>query len=231
MITPPEQCVRLAARAMHENGLAHAYGHVSARLDEDAFLASPPAPLGLDGAAPLIRIEVDGELPPAALGELRLHQSIYRARPDVGGICRVQPPAVMALSALGRAPRVLHGLGAYFAPSAPFWPNPGLVRAAATAEAVARALGDANAIVLRGNGAVAVGASLEIAACHAFFLEDAARLELALGGLAREALVYTPDEARTRAVSGGGLYERMWAYLTRSAGPPHPDLPPERTLP
>lgn len=217
---PPDAAlaVRLAARALGRHGLAHAYGHVSARDGDGRFLVSPPQPLSsVAPGDPGVAVPLSqGPLPPRALPEVRMHRAIYRLRPDVGGICRFQSPALMALSALGRTPRVLHGLGAYFAPRPPLWPGTALVRDDDSAGAVAEMMGTGRAIVLRGNGAVTAGASLMEAACLAFFLEDAARLEIALlpaaaGGA--EPIPYTADEAAQRAVGTGGLFERMWHFL------------------
>ncbi|WP_290438419.1 class II aldolase/adducin family protein [Sphingobium phenoxybenzoativorans] len=207
----------MAARAMGRHGLAHAYGHVSARLNAESFLVSPAQPLGTVGLdEPGVQVPLDGDLPPGALPEVRIHREIYRRRPSIGGICRVQSPAVMALSALGETPRALHGLGTYFAPAPPLWPGVALVRDDAQAVAVAEMMGDAAAIVLSGNGAVIAGETLEEAASLAFFLEDAAKIELALlparaaGRTPRE---YTADEVAKRAVRAGALFERMWQFL------------------
>ncbi len=204
----------MAARAMARHGLAHAYGHVSRRLDEKRFLVSPAKPLGL--VAPTdegVTVHLDEPLPPGALPEVRVHREIYRRRPDAGGVVRIQPPAVMALSALRRTPRALHGLGAYFAPQPPLWPGVALVRDDENAAEVANLLGDGRAIVLAGNGCVCVGETIRHAAAHAFFLEDAARIELALLAAPEPPVEYTPDEVRLRATSAGGLYERMWDFL------------------
>jgi len=209
--------VRLAARAMGRHGLAHAYGHVSARLDEERLRVCPPVPMiTVAPGAPGVTVIIDQPLPDGVLPEVRMHQAIYRARPDVGGICRVQPPAVLALSALGKTPRVLSGLGAYFWPAPALWESTALVRDDASATAVAAALGDGAAIVLRGNGAVVVGPDIRTAAALAFFLEDAARTELAIlparaAGI--QPLEYSAEEAAARAIRTGGLFERMWHFL------------------
>lgn len=205
--------MRLAARAMDRHGLAHAYGHVSMRLDAKSFLVSPGQPLGTVGMAePGVFVCLDTELPAGALPEVRMHREIYRRRAEVGGIVRVQPFAVTALSALGRTPRALHGLGAYFAPSPPLWDGTALIRDDGQAAAVADLMGGAAAIVLRGNGCVTAGTSIEEAAALAFFLEDAAKIELALlpTTAARE---YSAGEAAARATKSGALFERMWTYL------------------
>lgn len=206
--------LRLAARAMHRHGLAHAYGHVSVRLDPESFLVTPAQPLGtVAPGEPGVVVPIDGALPPGALPEVRIHREIYRGQPHVGGICRVQPPAVMALSALGETPRALHGLGTYFAPRPPLWPGVALVRDDPQALAVAQMMGAARAIVLSGNGAVTAGETLEEAAGLAFFLEDAARLELAVLAAGKQPREYTADEVAQRAVKAGALFERMWQYL------------------
>ncbi|HEY0315120.1 MAG TPA: class II aldolase/adducin family protein [Sphingomonas sp.] len=209
--------VRLAARAMARHGLAHAYGHVSARIDDGHFLVSPPQPLGtVEADDPGVVVRIDGELPARALPEVRIHREIYRRRPQVGAVCRFQSPAVMALSALGETPHALHGLGTYFAPFPPLWSNVQLVRDDERAVRVAEAMGENAAIVLRGNGAVTAGGSIEEAAAFAFFLEDAARIELALlpaRAAGRKPREYTPDESARRAVKAGALIERMWHFL------------------
>ena len=212
----PTRDVCLAARAIARHGLAHAYGHVSARLDERTFLVTGPQPLGrtrLTGGAALVTCPLDGALAPGALPEVRIHQEVYRTRPEVGGICRFQSPSVLALSAVGRTPRALHGLGTYFAPGAPLWDDPALVRDPERAAAVVQLLGTGRAVVLRGNGAVTVGPSVREAACHAFFLEDAARLELAVLASGETPVPYTAEQARKRGAGDQNLYDRMWDFL------------------
>ena len=206
--------VRLAARALARHGLVHAYGHVSARLDPERFVVTPAHPLGrvrLDTG--LVTCAIEGALPEGALPEVRMHQEIYRARPEVGGVCRFQSPKIIALSAIQRTPRALHGLGAYFAPEPPLWDDPMLVRDQERAAAVALRLGAGRAIVLRGNGAVTVGASVREAACHAFCLEDAAGVELAVLATGREATPYTAEQATRRAGGDRQLYDRMWEFM------------------
>ncbi|MDB5729290.1 MAG: class aldolase and adducin N-terminal domain protein 3 [Noviherbaspirillum sp.] len=211
--------VRKAARAMGRHKLVHAYGHVSARLSEEEFLVCSSRPMGCiapgqDG----IRVPVRGDLPNGVLPEVRIHQQIYGLRPDVGGICRIQPPRLMSLSTLRVTPRPRNGSGTYFAPQPPLWDDPMLARSDEKAHALAAALGGARAIVMRGNGAVCVGANIEEAACMAFLLEDAASIELDVlqvrNGGANEAAIYTQEEVAARAVSTGGLFERMWDFLT-----------------
>jgi HCOMODA/2-hydroxy-3-carboxy-muconic semialdehyde decarboxylase len=211
--------IGLAARALARAGLVHAYGHCSLRINSECFIVSSPKPLGLidAGDAP-VTVPTAGPLPPNALPEVIVHQNIYRRRSDVRGIARFQSPQLMALSTLGLTPRARHGFGAYFAPCPPLYPNPLLVRDPLGAQALVEQLGSARAIVMRGNGAVTVGTSIEEAVVMAWYLEDAARVELAVLGTGLKGLEFTPSEVSGRAITQGRLIERMWDWLT--AGDP-----------
>ena len=165
-------------------------------------------------------VRLDGPLPDGVLGEVRIHREIYRRRPDVGGICRTMPPHAMALAALGKTPKVRHGFGSYFAPSPPMWGDPLLLRDDTDAARLADTMGNARAILMRGNGAVTAGESLPQAVVFCWYLEDACRVELEAlrAGLADKAPLFTPEQVAVRAVGTGRIYERMWEYLT--AGDP-----------
>ena len=163
-------------------------------------------------------VPVDGPLPEGVLGEVRIHQRIYARRPDVGGICRTQSPQVMALSTLRRTPRPRHGFGAYFAPEVPLWDDPQLIRSAERAEGVAATLGDARAVVMRGNGPVITGRDLIQAVVLSWYLEDAARVELEVLKTGLDGAVLSTGEAAERATEAGRIYERMWEHL--AAGDP-----------
>jgi HCOMODA/2-hydroxy-3-carboxy-muconic semialdehyde decarboxylase len=209
--------IALASRAVSRAGLAHAYGHCSLRVDTQHFLVSPAKPLGLvrPDDAP-VRVAIEGPLPAEVLGEVRIHQRIYRTRADVGGVVRFQSPKVVSLSSLGRTPRARHGFGSYFAPQPPLWNDPRLVRDDVRATGVVAALGAARAIVLRGNGAVAVGTTLEEACVMAWYLEDAARVELDVLASGEEGVLLSEEESADRATLQGRIVERMWDWLTRS---------------
>jgi HCOMODA/2-hydroxy-3-carboxy-muconic semialdehyde decarboxylase len=86
-------------------------------------------------------VSVRGPLPAGTLGEVRLHQQIYQRRVDVQGIVRYQSPRLMSLSSMGRTPLARHGFGSYFAPHAPLWRDPRLVRDDDRAAAAADLLG------------------------------------------------------------------------------------------
>ncbi|NBR30391.1 MAG: class II aldolase/adducin family protein [Betaproteobacteria bacterium] len=211
-----EEKVRQAARGLASAGLVHAFGHCSARIDEQHFLVCAAMPMGLivDEAGTVVAI--DGPLPEGVLGEVRAHQAIYAARADVGGICRIMPPALMALSTLGVTPAPRHGLGAYFAPAPPLWDDPRLLRDNDLAARLAAVLSNARAIVMRGNGAITVGRTIEEATTFAFFLEDAARIERDVRAMGFDPSLglLDEDEIAARQTLAGGVIDRAWRWLT-----------------
>ncbi len=207
--------VRAAARALARAHLVHAYGHCSLRLDDRHFLVCAAKPMGMIGADESgTVVPIEGELPDGVLGEVRIHQHIYRLRPEVGAVARSMPRDVMTLSAARITPVPRHGMGAYFSPSVPLWDDAQLVRSDEQARGVATTLGKAPAVVMRGNGAVVAAAGIEQAVVLTWYLEDAARIELQLraAGLA-DSPPLSADDASRRATGAGRIFERMWEYL------------------
>ncbi|MGI4717323.1 MAG: class II aldolase/adducin family protein [Janthinobacterium lividum] len=224
--TPSQQrSLRIAARALARAGLVHAYGHCSLRLDAGHFLVCAPKPMALitaDDAG--VVVPVDGPLPDGVLGEVRIHQHIYRDRPETGSVMRSMPQTVMSLSTARCTPQRRHGMGAYFPAPVPLWDDPQLIRTDEQAAGVARTLGDGNVVVMRGNGAVIAAPTLEKALVLTWYLEDAARVELQVrsAGLEGPGVVLDESEAALRATGAGRIFERMWDYLT--AGDPESSL-------
>ncbi|MCI3206224.1 MULTISPECIES: class II aldolase/adducin family protein [Pandoraea] len=219
-----DRAVRVAARTLARAGLAHAYGHCSARLDADRFVVCAARPMGLLGVGETgTVVPIDGPLPDGVLGEVRLHQHIYRSRPEIGAVARTMPPKTMSLSTLRRTPRALHGPGTYFAPGVPLWDDPQLIRSDEQAAAVIDTMGTNAAVVMRGNGAVVAADTLEAMVALTWYLEDAARVDLDVLALEATlpAAVLSGDECQARATRSGRIIERMWEYL--SAG--DPELP------
>ncbi|WP_018439463.1 class II aldolase/adducin family protein [Trinickia symbiotica] len=209
--------LRVAARALARHGLVHAYGHVSVRLDPNRFLVCAARPMALIRAGETGTIvAVTGPLPEGVLGEVRVHQQIYARRPDVRAVARIMPPAVMALSTAHRTPRPRHGFGSYFRRGAALWDDPQLLRDDVAAKSLAQTLGDETAVVMRGNGAVIAADSLMRAVVLCWYLEDAARVELAIlgAGLEQASAVLGEAECGRRATASGQIFERMWDYLT-----------------
>lgn len=95
--------------------------------------------------------------------ELRMHLNIYRARGDVCAVVHTHSPALKALAEDDENPLGL--------PTAPVYP----VGSAELAQGCTEYLGSSPAVLLRGHGAVAVGASLSEAYSRALGYENEAK--------------------------------------------------------
>ena len=126
-------------------GLVTAFGHLSCRMAEDHVLITPPMPLGrLTAEVDWTELDLSaGELPVGVPREAWIHLTIARRRPDVGAICRAQPPVAAALGSAGVSIVPLHGQGAFVGPRVPVFDDAVLVRDEARAEALAARLGNA----------------------------------------------------------------------------------------
>jgi HCOMODA/2-hydroxy-3-carboxy-muconic semialdehyde decarboxylase len=207
-----------AAQALSRANLVHAYGHVSVRSDKASCWVTASKPLGLiDENDEPHWIDFNQPLSENVLGEVRIHREVYRRSPHVNAIVRAMPPNVMVLAAYGIVPQPRHGFGAYFSPAPYLWNDPQLLRDDAQAALLADGLVESGsrAALMRGNGSVVCGASIEEAVVLTWYLEDMARIELEgrKAGLAHPML--SPQECARRAVWGGAILDRMWDHLTR----------------
>jgi ribulose-5-phosphate 4-epimerase/fuculose-1-phosphate aldolase len=205
-------------------GLVTAFGHVSARAGE-SMLITPAADLaGVTGAG-LIEVPLEdsrpgGTLPAGAPAEAWAHLALYRARPDTAAIARAQPPSAFAVAAAVTMMVPLHGQAAWLGESVPVYDDAALLRSPDRAERAARCLPAGEALLLRGNGALTLGAAPGLAVARMWLL--AAACDVYLAALAASgANPVTPlsanEVASWRAVSGE-LLPRLWQHLRRRAG-------------
>lgn len=170
------QLVAAGARLAAAGLVRASEGNVSARLTRTTCLVTPTGSVtGRMSGAELVEVAIDGQaLSPRASSEVLLHLEVYRRRPDVAAIVHAHPPRVLGLAAKGALPdcgfldedeivfgRVLE---------APYFSE----GSRALANAAADALTDSVACVLLDHGAVAVGATVEIALARMLNLERAA---------------------------------------------------------
>ncbi|MFI8461825.1 class II aldolase/adducin family protein [Kitasatospora sp. NPDC085464] len=213
--------VAVAARTLAALGLVSAFGHVSARHG-DHMLITPPADLAKACTDTLLNIPLDTEaLPAGAPGEAWAHLAVYRARPDVRAVARATPESAFAVggTASGTIPP-LHGQGALLGEAVPVHDDARLMRSAGIAEGTARTLGNADAVVLRGNGALTTGDAPGHAVARMWLLDATCRLHLAAR---RAGAVHslTREEITAWRAAGPPLLDRLWAHL-RSLGGPSP---------
>ncbi|HLN04978.1 MAG TPA: class II aldolase/adducin family protein [Acidimicrobiales bacterium] len=219
-----------ASRILSAEGLVEAFGHVSARLSRTRFVLTPRK--GLSSVSPddLLHVEVRfGAAPtvevvrgdPAALPvEAVIHAAVYMARPEVGGIVRDHGEASTVLGITGAPLRPIHALGAIGPAVVPVLDTPRLVADWSAGEQLARTLGGASALLLRGNGRVVVGSSVEEACARAILLEESARIQLAARSAGLEPRYLTAEEMEdaVRDLANPGQVKRVWDHYCAKHG-------------
>ncbi|HWL85274.1 MAG TPA: class II aldolase/adducin family protein [Polyangiaceae bacterium] len=217
-----EQLV-IANHILADQGVVDAFGHVSVRHPErpDRFFLSrsmAPSRVGRedivehdDGGAP---IGANGR---AAYVERFIHAEMYRSREDVMAIVHSHSPSVIPFSVSSVGLRPVYHMSSFLSRVARFEIREHfgretdlLIRDAEKGRHLARALGDANVVLLRGHGSVAVGRDLREAVFRAFYLEVNARIQsqaLALGG---EIEFLTDEEAHAATEANASQTARPW---------------------
>jgi len=177
--------VAAVARTLARMGFVHAFGHVTCRSPGGVLLTPTSSPLATLDPGDVLELDRAGRLLHGAAARLPLeapmHLAIYARREDVGAVCRAHAPATAAWACTGTPPPLLHGFGGMVEPVA-VWDDPDLIASEQAAAEVAATLGEAPALLLRGNGGLTVGATLDEALVRAWCLEDRCRIALVLGG-------------------------------------------------
>lgn len=116
--------------------------------------------------------------------ESTMHIEAYRARPDIGAVIHTHPVYSIALGASRQNLDILSHDGLLFPHGVPvFDGTAGLVTTPEQARAVAAAMGEGRAVLLRNHGILAVGQDIRWALLAALTLERAALLQCVASGL------------------------------------------------
>ena len=163
----------MALRIIYKEGLSDAFAHLSMLSDQgNEMMFMPRKSPALIKSEELFFVDFDKPVPQSSL-----HQAIYKARPDVKAVFHFHSPAVILLSVVGQTIRPMHNYSAIFYEGVPLYTGTGQVESPARAGEMAKLLGNAKALMLRGHGAVVVGQSIREVCMLALFLEESARLQ------------------------------------------------------
>ena len=208
-----------ASHILHQQGIAAAFGHVSARIPgTDTFVFPPrmsPALVRFDN---LLELDVEGN---QLCGDGRpntefwIHARIYNARPDVQSICHVHPPSCVVLSSLGETIRPLHASGAVFKNDVQVFDPITLIRTRELGDAVADTLGDHGAMLLRGHGVNVAAKDVRRVCVMTLWMEEAANFQLRAMA-AGKPRYFTAEELENiyPQVSGEDVSNRVWEYFS-----------------
>lgn len=205
---------------LDREGITDGFGHVSIRIaGTEAFLTIAGVSPGCATLDRLVLLDFNGRYlggeksPPY---EWPIHACIMRARPDVMSVCHTHSKWSSLFSVLEGGLRPIH-MYAKFLPvkGPPIYPAAGLIATVERGEALAVALKDSAAVLLRAHGDAVVGASLEQAILRTIqlaFLGELAHMAVAHG----EPLYMTGDELATFSADQS-FPARPWEYYLNRA--------------
>jgi len=212
-----------ACRILSHEGLVQGFGHVSARVpNSELFVITPRISLALVTEKDLLLSNLKGEVvkgksqPPF---EAPLHTAIFNRRSDVHAIARIHGRKANYFSVTDKKIEPVHNHGSFFSGGVPLFPKTDLISTRELGEELAATLGKRPAILLRGNGQVAVGRTISEAVMMAIYLEEAA--DMLYGALQiGTPVLFSAEESASRqeeTLPPVDL-ERAWNYFKSRIG-------------
>jgi ribulose-5-phosphate 4-epimerase/fuculose-1-phosphate aldolase len=225
--TPAEaaQQVSLACRILAQHGHEDlTLGHVSVRGPAEGTTHIKRKGKALHEVLPddvmVLPLDTeDGYRTRGAHLESTLHIEAYRARPDVGAVIHTHPVYSIALGASRQSLEILSHDALLFPGGVPvFDGTSGLVTTPAEGRAVAAAMGNGRAVLLRNHGILAVGQDVRWALLAALTLERAAQLQCVASTLGELVPVQAELAAELSAMKyQDDFAQEYWASWCRDA--------------
>jgi ribulose-5-phosphate 4-epimerase/fuculose-1-phosphate aldolase len=214
----------LANHILYNEGIVDGFGHVSVRHDKraDRFLISRSVAPATVVAEDIMECDYEGE-PQDARGrktylERYIHSEIYRARPDVMAVVHSHSPCIIPFGTTRGGLRPICHMSGFLGAGVPnfeirdFAGNNSdmLIRSRGLGADLARTLGSAHFILMRGHGSTAVGPSLKLAVARAIWAESNAKLQAQSAPMG-EVNFMTEGEAAATMATNEALVDRPWA--------------------
>jgi ribulose-5-phosphate 4-epimerase/fuculose-1-phosphate aldolase len=200
-------------------GLNEGFGHISARIPgEEKCLITTRDALAFLQPQEIEEVDFNGtkltkNSPGGAPNEVFLHVNVYKARKDVMAVARTQSPWCEIFGIRMEPVKPVHDLGAILMGETALLDEPQLGDVPHVGDQMIEKLGDKVAILLRGNGNVVTGRSVEEAVVRAVFLDESARLQYQAQMLGKDTVHYFSEkeiEAHGMALSRPDRTQRAW---------------------
>jgi ribulose-5-phosphate 4-epimerase/fuculose-1-phosphate aldolase len=219
-----------ANRILADQGVLDGWGHVSVRhpRDPNHYLLSRSRAPELISAEDIMEFDLDSN-PVDGRGRLLyterfIHGEIYKARPDVVAIVHTHATALIPFG-ISKVPlKPVYHRSAFIAAGVPVFEireragmTDMLIRDQAFGRALADALGNHPAALMRGHGAVVVGPSLQRVVGRSIFLPLNATLQMQAAALGGPITYLDPEEARKIEEREGYGLARAWEAWKRKA--------------
>lgn len=216
-----------ADRILAAHEIVDAYGHVSVRSAQNPrhyFMSRALAP-ELVTAQDILEYDLDSNVVGSSAAGLFLerfiHGEVYKARPDVKAVVHCHTPSLIPFGATNVPLRAIFGLAGFIAEGIPVFEirktagmTDLLIRDTARGRALAQTLGNKPAALMRGHGAVVVGASIPLVVGRCVYLDLNARVQAQAMALSKHVTYLTPEEGK---LSVADDYRRAWELWRRKA--------------
>ena len=229
----------LANRILADQGVLDGFGHVSARHDKypNRFLMSQSRAPAAVTTADIKQFELDGR----PIGEVLkpplerfIHSEIFRARPEVMAVVHSHSPAVIPFGVTDVPLRAICHVSAFIGVRAPVFEirdtagddSSLLITTPYLGTALAKALGNAPLVLMRGHGDAVVGGSIRQAVYRAIYTEMNARQQseaMRLGSVN----FLTKGEAASAALSIESDLSKPWEHWLKCLKGGHHRVWPE----
>ncbi len=210
----------MSSRMLFNAGLVDYSGHISVRVPGSDHLLILPHPVSraVVVADDMVVTDFEGkwiEGKYKAPSEVHMHARAYKARSDIQSVAHLHNHMVATLSMVDKPfypassnPGAFFGRGAL-----PKYMDPALIHTNEQGDLVARALGSADAVMLRGHGSMVVGQAIEWVFAACVDLEEAAS-RFYKAALLGPVLVYNDDETQ-RVMQGRRndfVVQKIWDH-------------------
>lgn len=219
-----------ANRILYQQDVLDGFGHVSVRSDKDPshFLMSRSMAPGLVTANDIMEYDASGE-PVDARGrnsyvERYIHAAVYRMRPDIKSVVHSHSPDLIPYSVTGTILKPMYHVSAFLRLGAPifdthdeFGDTDMLIRDNKLGDAMAKTMGGAGIVLIRGHGFVAAASSTQVAVYRAIYTQLNARVQaeaMKLGPVKP----LTPGEAEKAQAITEGTVARPWELWKSRVG-------------
>jgi L-fuculose-phosphate aldolase len=210
--------------AIEEQG-DYVAGHISLRIpDGDGRFLMKPAGIGLEEMTDdqIIIVDAEGQRIEGSLprhNEVYIHSEVLRARPDINAVVHTHPLHTVVFSSLGVPLLPLSADATIFGDIGIFDETTDLIISSERGAAVARRLGDDNALILLNHGIVTAGVTVEEAVYYALKLEQACKIQLYAAWAGGAKRYGGAADARNRGLRNkrADLFKNVFDYAHRCA--------------
>ncbi len=210
----------MSSRMLFNAGLVDYSGHISARIPGSDRLLILPHPVSRALVKPddMVVTDFDGKLIEGkykAPSEVFMHARAYKARGDIESVAHLHNHMVATLTMVDKPfYPASSNPGAFFGPGPlPVYKDPALIHTIEQGDAVAKALGKGDAVMLRGHGSMVVGQAIEWVFAACVDLEEAAS-RFYQASVLGPVLVYSDDETQ-RVMKGrrkDSVVQKIWDH-------------------